>query len=78
VHRLDKRQHSSSSNGENKQPHDMIIPSSKFLLDRLKGLDFAAWNKEIGLPTKPKVGELPIFPYEWTVFNSLMMDMWPG
>lgn len=59
VHRLDKRQHSSSSNGKNKQPHDMIIPSSKLLLDRPKGL--AAWNKEIGLPTKPKVGELPIF-----------------
>lgn len=43
------------------------------ILDSLKGLDFQQWNDRIGLPTKHNV-EQPIFPYEWTVFNTLMQE----
>jgi phage terminase large subunit-like protein len=42
-------------------------------LKTLKGLDFAQWNKKVGLPVKPGRGELQFpFPYQWTIFNSLM------
>ncbi|MGB7955958.1 MAG: hypothetical protein WCF23_18440 [Candidatus Nitrosopolaris sp.] len=41
-------------------------------LKSLKGLNFADWNKKVGLPTKAGRGELPFpYPYEWTVFNEL-------
>jgi hypothetical protein len=51
------------------------LQTDNSFLNKLKGLDFAEWNKTVGLPVKPGRGELQFpFPYQWTVFNELMKE----
>lgn len=52
-----------------------VETDSNGFLQSLKGLNFKDWNLKVGLPTKQGRGELTFpFPYQWSVFNSLMEE----